>query len=130
MVNNIVDTIYNAEGSKVYISNVMTQPGETDGYTVLDHVKGILAHSREDFLDYVIVNTEEIPKETLNKYASDGSEPVILREEDEDILNSKGIQVIKENLIDIKKEYIRHDSLELSRILIEIAKYRLNKDCV
>ena len=66
----------------------MTQPGETDGYTVLDHVNGILKHSREDLLDYVIVNTEEIPKETLKKYASDGSEPVVLGEEDEEILNS------------------------------------------
>ena len=130
LVNNIVDTIYKAKGSKVYITNVMTQPGETDGYTVLDHVNGILTHSREDLLDYVVINVEEIPKETLNKYASDGSEPVVLGEEDEDLLNSKGIQVIKENLIDIKKEYIRHDSIELSRILIEIAKNRVSKDHV
>jgi len=40
LVNNIVDTIYEAKGPKVYITNVMTQPGETDGYTVLDHVEG------------------------------------------------------------------------------------------
>lgn len=122
LVNNIVDTIHEAKGSKVYITNVMTQPGETNDYTVLDHVDGILKHSREDFLDYVIANVEEIPVETLEKYIFDGSEPVVLGDNDEEILNSKGIQLIKDNLVDIKKDYIRHDSLKLSRILIEIAK--------
>ncbi|GFN34362.1 gluconeogenesis factor YvcK family protein [Tepidimicrobium xylanilyticum] len=128
LVNNMVDTIYNAKAPKIYVSNVMTQPGETDGYTVLDHVNGILTHSREDFLDFVIVNIEKIPEEVLSKYASDGSEPVVLGKDDEEILNSKGIQVIKENLIDIKKEYIRHDSKELSKILIEIGR-RIVQGC-
>ena len=122
LVNNIVDTIYEAKGPKVYITNVMTQPGETDGYTVLDHVEGILRHSRDDFLDYVIANVEKIPKETLEKYIFDGSEPVVLGKKDEEILNSKGIQLIKKDLVDIKKDYIRHDSLALSQILVELAK--------
>ena len=65
LVNNMVETIYNAKGTVVYITNVMTQPGETDNYKVLDHVEAILKHSKEDFLDYVIVNTEEIPREVL-----------------------------------------------------------------
>lgn len=121
LVNNIVDTIYKAKAPKVYITNVMTQPGETDKYTVLDHVNAILKHSREDFLDYVIVNTEEIPDYTLNKYIVDGSEPVLIGENDEDILNDKGIKLIKDNLVDIKKDYIRHDSIKLSEILMNIA---------
>lgn len=124
LVNDIVDTIYRAKGQKVYITNVMTQPGETDGYTVLDHVNGILKHSKEDFIDYVIANIEKIPKEILDKYASDGSTPVVLDNKDEETLNSKNIKVIKGNLIDIKKDYIRHDSLSLSRILMSIAKKR------
>lgn len=122
LVNNMVDTIYNAKGTVVYITNVMTQPGETDNYTVLDHVEAILKHSREDFLDYVIVNKEEIPEETLNKYTVDGSRPVILGEKDEKILKEKGIRLIKENLIDIKKDYIRHDALLLSESLISTKK--------
>ena len=122
LVNNVVDTIYRSKAPKVYIANVMTQPGETTGYTVLDHVNGILTHSRDDFLDYVIANIEKIPDETLEKYTSDGSEPVILGERDEKVLNSKNIKVIKGNLIDIKKDYIRHDSVKLSKMLIDIAK--------
>jgi uncharacterized cofD-like protein len=122
LVNNIVDTIYNAKGTKVYISNVMTQPGETDEYKVIDHVEAILKHSREDLLDYVIANIEEIPNETLNKYTNDGSMPVVLGIEDEKMLASKNIKLIKGKLVDVKKDYIRHDNLELSKLLMDIVK--------
>lgn len=125
LVNNIIDTIHSAKGKKVYITNVMTQPGETNEYTVLDHINGILAHSKEDFLDYVVANVEEIPVETLEEYISDGSEPVFLGKNDEKTLNSKGIRLVKGNLVEIKKDYIRHDSTELSRLLIEIADKEL-----
>lgn len=121
LVNDMVDKIYNSSAPKVYVTNVMTQPGETDGYTVLEHVKAILKHSRDDFLDYVIVNVERIPDNTLKKYIFDGSEPVILGEREEEILEEKGINVIKERLVDIKKDYIRHDSLKLGKILTHLA---------
>ena len=121
LVNGIVDIIYESRAPKVYIANVMTQPGETDGYSVLDHVRAILRHSREDLLDYVIFNTEWIPKQTLEKYTLDESEPVDLNYMDEKSLNRNGIKLIKERLIDIEKDYIRHNSAKLSKLLMEIA---------
>lgn len=121
LVNNIVDTIYNARAPKVYVCNVMTQPGETDGFSVFDHVNGILNHSREKFLDYVIANTEEIPEEILEKYITDGSGPVRLQAEDELNLAKKGIKLIKGRLIDVEKNYIRHDNIELSKLLVDLA---------
>jgi uncharacterized cofD-like protein len=121
LVNNIVETICNSRAPKVYICNVMTQPGETDGYSVLDHVKAILNHSCEDLLDYVIANIEGIPEETLSKYITDGSKPVMPTPEDEAILAANNIKLIKENLIEIKKNYIRHDNLSLSKLLNDIA---------
>jgi len=122
LVNNIVDTIYKAKAPKVYITNVMTQPGETDEYDVLDHANAILKHSNSDFLDYVIANTEEIPLSILEKYILDGSKPVLLGRDDEKILKSKNIKLIGEKLIDIRKDYIRHDNIKLSKLLMEIAK--------
>lgn len=122
LVNNVVDTIYNAKAPKVYIANVMTQPGETEGYDVLDHVNAILKHSTGDFLDYVIANTEEIPIDVLEKYIMDGSKPVLKGIHDEEILNSNNIKLIGSNLIDIRKDYIRHDNIELSKLLMDIAK--------
>lgn len=121
LVNDIVDKIHNAAAPKVYICNVMTQPGETDEFGVLEHVQGIMNHSREDFLDYVIVNTEGIPEEVLNKYDMDNAKQILPEPEDRDILNDYGIKLITDNLIDIKHDYIRHDNLALSQILINIA---------
>jgi len=122
LVNNIAEYIYTAKAPKVYIANVMTQPGETDDYGIIEHVEAILKHSKEDILDYVIANTEEIPKDTLEKYITDGSAPVLLKENEEDILRSKGIQLICDKLIDIEKDYIRHNNIELSRWLMNIAQ--------
>jgi hypothetical protein len=84
-------------------------------------VNGILNHSREKFLDYVIANTEEIPEEILEKYITDGSRPVRLQAEDELNLAKKGIKLIKGRLIDVEKNYIRHDNIELSKLLVDLA---------
>ena len=121
LVRDIVEKIYNAKAPKVQICNVMTQPGETDGFGVLEHVQAIINHSREDFLDYVIVNTEGIPKEILEKYNMDNAKQVLPEPEDKDILNDFGIKLITDNLIDIKHDYIRHDNILLSKILLDIA---------
>ena len=124
LVNDMVDKIYNARAPKVYICNVMTQPGETDEYGVLEHVQGIINHSKKDFLDYVIANTEGIPKEVLDKYNMDNATQILPEPEDKDILNEMGIKLIMDNLIDIKHDYIRHDNIELSKIILDIANGR------
>lgn len=121
LVNDIVDKIYRAKAPKVYVCNVMTQPGETDGYGLLEHVQGIINHSREDFLDYVIVNTEDIPEDVLKKYNLDNADQVLPESEDREILSDFGIKLITENLIDIKHDYIRHDNISLSKILLDLS---------
>lgn len=120
LVNNIVEKIYNSKAPKVYIANVMTQPGETDGFGVLEHVRAILDHSRDDLIDYVIANTEEVPENTLNNYITDGSIPVVLNSSDRDILKSMDIILIEDRLIDVKNNYIRHDNDHLSHLLMKI----------
>lgn len=121
LINDIVDKIYEAKAPKVYICNVMTQPGETDDYGVMEHIDAILEHSRQDLLDYVIVNTEKILEGILSKYTIDGSRPVILKEKDIKSLEEKNIKIISDKLIDIKKNYIRHDNMAISKILVHIA---------
>lgn len=121
LVNGIVESIKASEASKIYTCNVMTQPGETDCYSVYDHVDGILRHSREDFLDYVIGNLETVDADILKKYTLDGSEQVRLSEKDLEKLTEKNIKFIGQDLIHIKDGYIRHDTDTLSKILISIA---------
>lgn len=98
----------------------MTQPGETDDYTVFNHVDAIFKHSREDLLDYVIVNVEGIPEEILRKYEEDGSKPVYFNKQDEEKLNNLNIKVIKGNLIEVKNNHIRHDNLKTGELISKL----------
>lgn len=124
LVKDIVEAICQSLAPKAYIVNVMTEPGETDDYKVLDHVEAILDHSRDDMLNYVIANTESVPIESLDKYIDDGSVPVKIENKDEKILAEKGITLIANSLIDVKKDYIRHDNIKLSELLVNLAKSR------
>lgn len=124
LVNDMVNALCDSDAPKAYIVNVMTEPGETDGYSLLDHVEAILNHSRDDILNYVISNTEEVPTENLDKYTDYQSVPIKIGKDDEKILSEKGITLIGNSLIDIKKDYIRHDNIKLSELIIHLAKSR------
>ena len=67
VVKGIVDAIHASDAMKIYICNVMTQPGETDGYSVTDHVQAIYDHA-DVTLDYVVVNSQPAPDELVKKY--------------------------------------------------------------
>ena len=67
VVNGIVDAIQASNAMKIYICNVMTQPGETDGYSVSDHVRAIYDHADVP-LDYIVVNNQPAPDELIKKY--------------------------------------------------------------
>lgn len=124
LVNDIVDEICKARAPKAYIVNVMTEPGETDGYSIIDHVDAILNHSNARLLDYVIANTAEIPKDILKKYKENASEPVVIANDDEKLLARKGITLIANSLIYIEKDYIKHNNIKLSELLIHLEENR------
>jgi uncharacterized cofD-like protein len=98
----------------------MTQPGETDGYGAFEHVKALLDHVGEQFLDYVIVNDEKISNEQLKQYLAEGSMPVT---PDIEKIRRLGITVVPASLIS-KKDLVRHEPKKLSRVLITLI-YRL-----
>ena len=122
LVNNIVDKIYGAKAKKVYVGNIMTQRGETDNYTLSDHVQSILNHSREGFFDYVIANDQEIPSDILKKYEDEGAKPVNILESDRIKLRKKNISLIEADLLELESQYIKHHAVKLSEILIKIAE--------
>lgn len=120
LVSDINKALKKSSAIKVYVTNVMTQPGETDGYGVWDHVEAIITHVKHSVIDYVFVNNEEIPKDVLDKYVMDGAEPIRLSKIDSKTLYKKGIKVVEGSFIDIKKQYIRHDAYKLSEMLTKL----------
>lgn len=121
LVEGVVDAIKKSKAPKVYISNIMTQPGETDNYNVLDHVNSIVKHTKENILDYVIANNEVLPKDIFEIYQNDGATQVLLDKDQKECLKSMGVKAIEENLIEIKNNYIRHDANHISSVVVDLA---------
>lgn len=117
LVEGVVDAIRDCKATKIYIPNVMTQPGETDGYDVLDHVEAINKHTRENLIDYIIVNNEIIPNSVFEKYKKDGANQVLLDKRQRVALKNMGIKIMEDDLIEIKNDYIRHHADSICDII-------------
>ena len=100
---------------KYIYRNIMTQPGETDNYNVLEHVNAIVKHTNNNIIDYIISNNEVLAKEMLERYQKDGANQVLLDDKQRNKLKIMDIKCIEENLIEIKNNYIRHDANHISR---------------
>ncbi len=120
LVSGIREAILQSKAVKIYICNVMTQPGETDNYGAYEHVKALIDHMGEQFLDYVIVNSQGVSMEQVEQYHAEGSIPIT---PDVDKIRRLGITVVPARLIS-KKDLVRHDPSKLARILIALI-YRL-----
>lgn len=116
LTTGIPAAIKNAKAPVAYVCNVMTQPGETDNYTVSDHVNKIVAHLGEGQIDYVIVNRERADKKLYVKYRKEGSTPIEI-----DLENLRSFNVVKANLL-TKKNLLRHDVDKLARVVLALTK--------
>src|SRR3989338_8222015 len=116
LIKEIREAILASSALKIYISNVMTQPGETDGYTAYEHIKAIIEHSSPRIIDYCVVNSRVISQELLEKYKQDNSFPVLI---DIDKIMHAGYRVIEGDLVN-SLDYVRHDSEKLAKIVVDL----------
>jgi len=123
MVPGIASAVVRSRAVKIFVCNVMTQPGETDHYSVGDHVRAILRHVPEMSFDYILVNNGPISDEVLAKYAEKGAEPVRL---DESELSGSGAELIADRLV-LYRTYLRHDTERLSQHIMQIVQSRLTR---
>ena len=93
----------------------MTEPGQTDNYTVSDHLNAIIEHCGSGIVDYCIYDTGEIIPEFIKKYNLEGQDLV-----EQDIEKVKGIKFLQRNLSMIKDEHIRHDPSLVASSIIEL----------
>ncbi|MCX7843688.1 MAG: YvcK family protein [Clostridia bacterium] len=117
LVNNVFEAIKSSRAIKVYVCNIMTQPGETENYTLSEHIKAIEKHSCKGIIDYCLANASEIPPEINRKYLEDGAKAV---EIDADKLHDTGIKVICGDFVSIKNNFIRHDPKKLAEAVMKI----------
>jgi uncharacterized cofD-like protein len=114
LIEEIVDVIVNSRATCVYIANLMTQPGETQHYSVADHVRAIYDHTRPGLFDYVVINTKPVTPRLLRRYRAQGAEPVDPSVDELDLL---GVKHVTGDLLQ-EGSVARHDQLRLTRLLM------------
>ena len=115
LVNGVTKAIKESPAIKVYISNIMTEPGQTDEYSVSDHLNAIIEHCGNGIIDYCIYDTGEVIPEFIKKYNREGQELV-----EQDIDRIKGIKFLQRNLSMVANDYIRHDPNLVAASIIEL----------
>jgi uncharacterized cofD-like protein len=116
LVKDISESIRKSDAIKIYISNIMTQPGETHGFKASDHIKILKKYAGRGIIDYVIANRGDIPDDVKKKYLLDNSQLVEL---DMKEIKALGVEVVEASLAKIEKGYVKHDSEYLAEVLVD-----------
>ena len=115
--SNVSEKIRESKAKKIYVCNVMTQHGETDNYSVCDHILAINKHVEENIFDLVIANSREFDDSILSKYHKEKQEPVKI---DQEKIEELGIKLIKNNNVGIvDNNTIRHNADKVSELIYD-----------
>jgi len=140
LVKGIPEAVSESKAVKVCISNIMTQPGETTGFSVRDHVSVIFDYAPQLSIDYVIINSTPIPESLRRNYEADGASQIgldLCGAEKQRVItnpyNGSNTQVICTDLLEVRtiqiegedREVIRHDPHKLSRALLALSSRNL-----
>jgi uncharacterized cofD-like protein len=115
LIGQVVDKIVRSRATCVYIANLMTQPGETEHYSVADHVRAIYAHTRRPIFDCVVINRTHVTPGVLRRYRAEGAEPVDPSFKE---LDKMGLAYVTADLLQ-EAGVVRHDQSHLTRLLLE-----------
>lgn len=117
LVKGVTEAIISSPAKKIYVQNVMTQHGETDGMSVKDHVEAIFEHSDKIF-DSIIINNKVLSEDLKKKYQEEYQEQIFLTDGDKKFLEEEAIDYIEGDCLD-GGDYARHDSEKLSNMIID-----------
>ncbi|MDQ2866635.1 MAG: YvcK family protein [Candidatus Eremiobacteraeota bacterium] len=115
LVDRIANEVARAHAVKIYVCNVMTQPGETENMTAGDHVASLFANAGARVCDYVVVN-DQPPSRLLDTYAEEGQLPVV---SDVERIESMGLVAVRSEMIS-ETQTVRHDPMKLADVVISV----------
>ncbi len=117
LVKNVSRTIRESKAIKIYVNNIMTESGQTDNYSISDHIQAIIDHAGEGIIDYCIYDTGEVVPEFIRRYNLDGQDLV---EQDVEKCKDKGVKLLQRNLSTIEDNSIRHEPKAVAEAIIQI----------
>ena len=121
LVDGVAQAIAGSDALKIYIANVMTQEGETEGYTNADHIQAIFQHSLPGLFHLCLVNSATIPPEVSDRYAREGAEPLRF---DKARCAELGVELVSRPVSAVRDGLVRHDSELLAAALLELHAQR------
>ena len=115
LIREIRDAILASEASKIFVINIMTQPGETSGFSAYDHFRVLVEHTDPRLIDACLVNVKPVPPTMIGKYEEKGAGLVRL---DLDLIREKGYHIIQGSVLKVDGQ-VRHDPVALARLIFE-----------
>lgn len=119
LTDGVARAVARSDAFKIYVCNVMTQDGETEGCTAADHVKALFDNSGERLFDWCLCNVGELPAEPLARYKAEGAEPVVV---DGERIEAMGVKLCRANVSRSSGDLLRHDPDALARELLRLYK--------
>lgn len=121
LVDGIVEAICNSNALKIYVCNIMTQDGETEGMTASDHVKALLTHGAPGLIDLCLANSAAVRPGLLERYKEEDAAPIVV---DREVIEAMGIEVLERPLASETSDYARHSFTRLAQTIMEIYRER------
>ena len=121
LVDSIAQSIAKSDAPKLYICNIMTQEGETEGYTAADHLEALLAHGGPGLVDLCLVNTAPVRPGLLEKYREEDAVPLPV---DRERIAALGLELVERPVASETGGYARHDPDRLAQAVLEIYRGR------
>ena len=117
LVKGVAKAIRDSHAFKIYVSNILTEAGQTDNFSLSEHITAIKEHAGEGLINYVIYDTGEIIPEVLRRCNLSGMD---LIDHDIDELKQMGLKLIQRDLSNVENKKVRHDSDKLAATIIEL----------
>ena len=121
LVDGIVKAIQRSKAMKIYVCNAMTEDGETENYTVSDHISAIFQHSAQGLFPLCLVTSSRVPKSAAERYALEGAAPVVL---DAGRCRRLGVEVVSRPLSTVREGRVLHHFQRLAREILVLYSER------
>ena len=121
LVDGVAEAVAASDAQKIYVCNIMTQDGETEGYTAADHLEALQRHGREGIVDLCLANNAPIPHELAARYSEEDAELLRI---DRERIAALGIALAEYPLLSAQGGYARHDPALLAQAVMELYRER------
>ena len=121
LVDGVAEAIANAPAPKIYVCNIMTQEGETEGYTAADHLEALMAHGEPGLVDLCLANCAPLRPELVEKYRREDAVPLTV---DRERIAAMGLELVERPVAWEGGNFARHDPEKLARAVLEIYRGR------